>query len=159
MDYVNGARGAAGDPDRGHDEAMTKGEGRLVEPRSLRLRPRFDLPAKIALAKAIVESAPVAWCEALYSAQIRAFNGFFEHDGEGRVVKRGRSSFVTSFRSLIESIQADGYDLGAEPVRISEDGVPINGAHRAAATHAATRCAPFIGTPSSEIRTGSAPKS
>lgn len=139
MVYVNGADGVAGDPRQGHDEAMIEGEATLVEPRVLRLSRRFDLPAKIALAGAIVEGAPDAWCEALYSAQIRAFNGFFEHDSEGRVVKRGMSDFVISFRRLIQSIQANGYDLQAEPVPVSMDGVPINGAHRMAACVAAGR--------------------
>lgn len=110
----------------------------LINPGELKLHARFDLPAKVAFAEALLKGRGEAWSEELYAAHIRAFNGFFEHH-EGVLVKRSKDDFVESFRSVVRSIAEHGFRQDLDPVPVSSDGVPINGAHRVAACIAAGR--------------------
>jgi hypothetical protein len=66
---------------------------------------------------------------ALYLDHIRAFNGFVEADGSGKV---GGQKFLTAFDELIYELQKSGFRID-RPVPLCDDGTILDGAHRVAA--------------------------
>lgn len=101
------------------------------DPLSLPLTKRFDVIAKYLFVKNYEQYGGFQWCEELYCEHIKVLNNFVETDGSGKV---GKSAFLSSFKQTIASIKTNGYEDGAESIRLGKDGVPLDGAHRISAS-------------------------
>jgi hypothetical protein len=102
-----------------------------VHPISLPLTSRIDIVIKYMSIKHFMIQEESNWLEKLYNEHIKVFNGFVESDG---VDKLGKEAFISSFKETIESIQVNGYLDEAEPIPLGQTGIPLDGAHRIAAS-------------------------
>lgn len=90
---------------------------------------RFDVIAKIVFAKFYLNNYDSNFGEDMYISSIKVINGLIENDESGKI---GSKSFISSFKTLLNSINMHGFsDQAAIP--LSKEGSIIDGAHRLAA--------------------------
>lgn len=89
---------------------------------------RIDLAVKYLYVKYRIEKIDSPFAHDAYLDHIKAFNGFVEADGSGKV---GAEKFTETYDSLIDQIHTEGFSNDSL-VPISEDGVLLDGAHRVA---------------------------
>jgi hypothetical protein len=109
-------------------------EWRVVDPRALGLKHRFDVVAKYLYCRSRLGRLP-PWVNvdvrALYAKHIHIRTGGAEPGDESR--KGSLADFLGQFDALIDDMARRGFDP-AHPIPLSsEDGLPRNGAHRLAA--------------------------
>ncbi len=90
---------------------------------------RFDLLAKTVFAEHLIRGVRSDFGERLYAEHIRVWNGFHE----SKPPKSGRTDFVDSFRTLVSTMQGEGFSPERSLVPIDRFGQLIDGAHRVAA--------------------------
>ncbi|WNB92464.1 hypothetical protein [Bacillus sp. NEB1478] len=88
---------------------------------------RFDIMAKYIYGKFYENKWNSNWGTRLYDDHIWTFNRYDEDDGSG---KKGIKSFVKNFNSTLDSIKKHGFDDNVSLIPISNNGVPLDGAHR-----------------------------
>jgi len=102
-----------------------------VHPLCLPLTSRIDIVIKYMYVKHFMKQEDSNWFEKLYNEHIKVFNGFVENDGADKL---GKEAFISSFKETIESIKVNGYLDEAEPISLGQMGIPLDGAHRIAAS-------------------------
>lgn len=107
---------------------------RLADPRPLLCPGRLDLVSKILYVRARLSGRERAFAKALYRACIRAFVGP-RYEEVGTAGKAGLPAHYRQFNALIDSAVARGLDPAVSAVSLTEDGVVIDGAHRAAVAY------------------------
>ena len=104
---------------------------RIVAPQELLSTKRFDIMFKYMYAYLLEKGIDESWSRDLYSHHLEVWNNFYEKEPH----KQGLEDFISSFKSLLASIKAGGYDKSMEPVPVDiSTGAPLNGAHRVAAS-------------------------
>lgn len=90
---------------------------------------RLDVASRTPLVRSIVEEWSPIWALELY----REVNEKLHVNNWNEPPKANSLDYIVSFIELIDSIRSNGFDFqgGAIPVR---DGIPVNGAHRLAAS-------------------------
>lgn len=98
---------------------------------------RFDLMAKIIYAELRKKGVACGWGEQIYLAHIRAWGGGeFRESRDPNAIgpqlpKTCKEDFIGTFNGILDAIARDGFDKSRPGVPVgSEDGVPVNGAHR-----------------------------
>lgn len=104
---------------------------KYIDPLLIPLAKRVDIMVKYVFVKYYDQLGMRGWLERLYCDHMGAFNGFVEGKGEEKL---GKESFINSFRETIASIKANGYIDSADPIPVGRSGIPLDGAHRIAAS-------------------------
>src|SRR5438477_8242874 len=89
---------------------------------------RFDLPAKIAYADAVLSNRVTPYVRRVYREHIQAFNGFTEPDGSG---KRGEDVFFSTFENMLR-VDAEAAPGPINTVPLVPNGMILDGSHRLA---------------------------
>ncbi|URM33460.1 FkbM family methyltransferase [Cytobacillus firmus] len=96
-----------------------------VHPTNLLKMNRLDVVAKYLYAK----NKNSEYYKGLYISLIEKINKFVESDYSGKV---GKDSFLTSFNSLISSMENNGFDSSVSVIPVDRNGNIIDGSHRLA---------------------------
>jgi hypothetical protein len=91
---------------------------------------RLDILAKYIYVKYREDHLETSFAEELYLSHIESFNNFVEADGSGKI---GPEAFLTSMNSLSDSLKKEGFHK-SNPIPLSRDSVPLDGAHRVGAS-------------------------
>lgn len=104
---------------------------------------RFDLFAKVPLARALMQGRQSRWATELYCKHLSAWTrGTFEEpDGSG---KKGFDTYLQHFTDVVNELQAHGYDASRSLLPVSHDLTIFDGAHRTAAAIALDQRVPVV---------------
>ncbi|MCP3030054.1 hypothetical protein LF817_01730 [Halobacillus sp. A1] len=104
---------------------------KVVDPRDLLNSKRFDIMAKFIYGFFLKNNIKSDWGYRLYEDHLWVFNRYDEDDGSG---KKGIKSFIDSYNKTFLSIKEEGFNDNLSVIPIDEDNVPLDGAHRVAAS-------------------------
>ena len=124
-------------------------EIRLADPRSFLCPGRLDLVSKILYVRARLSGRERAFAKALYRACIRAFVGPC-YEEVGTAGKVGLLAHYRQFNALIDNAVVHGLDPAISAVSLTEDGIVIDGAHRAAVAYVLSQPLPVFAVPGVE---------
>jgi hypothetical protein len=103
-----------------------------VHPLELISDKRIDILIKLISSDFFIGLNHDKWAESIYEDHIRCITeGTFKENGS--LTKHSLSAFKTEFKTILKSIENNGFDSDLSVVPVTKDMVPINGAHRVAA--------------------------
>jgi GR25 family glycosyltransferase involved in LPS biosynthesis len=88
---------------------------------------RFDILAKYIYARLLLTNRDTKYGEDIYYNHLKVWNDCKYGDG-----KNGIEEYTSSFKSLLKSIQENGFDPNKSKINTTEGGMLLNGGHRVA---------------------------
>src|SRR6266581_8256366 len=113
-----------------------------VAPEALISANRFDLGAKLPLARQIALGQIATHSRSVYIQHLLCWNGLHEIDPP----KLGAAAYLSSFAAVVRAFQSDlGQECGALP--LSQSSILLDGSHRASAAIALGKRVPVVIVP------------
>lgn len=94
---------------------------------------RFDVAIKYLYAKSIIEAYKTDYFKEMYKEHLKIWNGFKEYDNPN---KTSFEAFDKEFKSIIKSMETNGFDAKISKIPVQDSKYILNGAHRVAAAMA-----------------------
>ena len=113
-----------------HLEFLYTHETEVIENEKLLNHCRFDVMAKYIYAEHYRNRYDLEWAKEVYREHLRVWGGFVEVDLSG---KDSFEKYVESFNKLLDSFEENGFDENISLLPVGDNGIIIDGSHRAAA--------------------------